>query len=358
MILDSLRLQSFRSYTNEGFEFDAGVNIIVGPNASGKTNLLEALLVACRGGSFRAKDAEMVAFGASWGRIDVAGADGTRTVKLVKQENELVKKEFEVSGQTLSRLSLPRTISVVLFEPNHLLLLHGSPEHRREYLDDLLEQLVPGYTKTRRDYRRILAQRNALLKRGVETKNQLFAWNIRLSETGASLARERFRLAEQINSRLKDLYQTLAQSSHDVVVFKYVSNLPINNYSTALLHALEKHQDRDFERGFTTMGPHREDFSVTFNGREAAETASRGETRTALLALKIIELQLLEEVRDQKPLLLLDDVFSELDGTRRKALTDALHNHQTFITTTDADIVLHHFTDNCRVIALGQTLSQ
>lgn len=357
-MLDSLRLKNFRSYTDEGFEFDAGVNIIVGPNASGKTNLLEALLVASRGGSFRAKDAELVTFGAPWGRIDVAGAEGSRTVKLVRQENELIKKEFEISGQTLSRLSLQRTISVVLFEPNHLLLLHGSPERRRDYLDDLLEQLVPGYAKTRRDYRRILAQRNALLKRGIETKNQLFAWNVRLSETGASLARERSKLAEQINSRLNDLYQTLAQSSDEAVVLKYVSNFSINNYSTALLHALEKHQEKDFERGFTTMGPHREDFSVTFNGRETAETASRGETRTVVLALKIIELQLLEEVRDQRPILLLDDVFSELDGRRRKALTAALSDHQTFITTTDADIVLHHFTDNCRVIALGPTASR
>ena len=358
MMLDSLRLQHFRSYGDEGFEFDAGVNIIVGPNASGKTNLLEALLVACRGSSFRAKDAELVAFGVPWTRLDVVGADGSRTVKLIKQENDQVKKEFEISGQTFSRLSLARIIPVVLFEPNHLLLLHGSPENRRDYLDDLLDQLVPGYAKTRRDYRRTLAQRNALLKRGPETKNQLFAWNIRLSETGTILARERFGLAEKINDRLSDLYQMLAQSSRDEVVLRYVSSFPVDNYSTALLHSLETHQVRDFERGFTTIGPHREDFLVTFNNREAVETASRGETRTVLLALKIMELQLLEESRDQKPLLLLDDVFSELDGKRRRALTQALSSHQTFITTTDADIVLHHFTDNCRVIALRQTLSR
>lgn len=353
MVIDSLRLKKFRSYEDEGFEFDAGVNIIVGPNASGKTNLLEALLVCARGKSFRAKDTELIAFNEPWARLDVAGAQENRTIKLIKQENGLVKKEYVISNQTLSRLSLARMIPVVLFEPNHLLLLHGSPDNRREYLDDLSEQLVPGYTKARRDYRRILAQRNALLKRGLQTKNQLFAWNIRLSETGAILARQRSELTEQINARLKDLYQTLA-GSNETVAIHYQSNHGIDNYSTSLLHALETYQDRDFERGFTSVGPHREDFLVTFNDREASETASRGETRTVLLAIKIIELGLIEKARDQKPLLLLDDVFSELDGRRRKALTDALRTHQTFITTTDADVILHNFTDSCRIIALDK----
>jgi DNA replication and repair protein RecF len=351
MIIDSLRLQQFRSYKNEGFEFDAGVNIIVGPNASGKTNLLEALLVCARGHSFRAKDAELIAFNEPWARLDIMSAQESRTVKLMTQESGLIKKEYTINSQTLSRLTLPRIIPVVLFEPNHLLLLHGSPENRRDYLDDLLEQLVSGYAKTRRDYRRNLAQRNALLKHGLQTKNQLFAWNIRLSETGAILAQQRYELIKQINLRLRDLYQTLAQSK-DKVAIHYSSNHTIDNYSTALLHALEKHQDQDFDRGFTSVGPHREDFRVTFNDRETSETASRGETRTVLLALKIIELELIEEARDQKPLLLLDDVFSELDGKRRKALTDSLKNHQTFITTTDADIILHNFTDHCNIIPL------
>ena len=351
MILDSLRLQHFRSYKDGAFEFDPGINIIVGPNASGKTNLLEALLMVCRGSSFRAKDAELLAFGESWARLDATGPKQHRIMKLQMQDNGVPKKEFIIDDKALSRLMLARSLPVVLFEPNHLLLLHGSPERRRDYLDDLLEQLVPGYGKTRREYRRILAQRNALLKHGLEAKNQLFAWNIRLSETGATLARERAELVEKINSSLSNLYSELAQSK-DIVNIRYVSNHTIDNYSTALLHSLEKYQDRDFERGFTTAGPHREDFLITFNGREASETASRGETRTALLALKIIELRLVEAARDEKPILLLDDVFSELDGKRRKALTTVLKTHQTFITTTDADIVLHHFTDNCRMISL------
>ncbi len=351
MLLDSLRLQHFRSYDDEGFEFDPGVNIIVGPNASGKTNLLEAMLVASRGSSFRAKDAELIKFDEDWGRIDVSGPGGSRSVKL-RQENNLIKKDFDIGGKPLKRLSLTGSIPVVLFEPNHLLLLHGSPEARRDYLDDLLEQLVPGYAKTRRDYRRIVAQRNSLLKRGLGTQHQLFAWNVRLSEVGATLARERYALVEKLHDQIDQLYKALAQSDKTTVGLRYITKFPIESYSSSLLHALEKQQDIDIERGFTTLGPHREDFLVTLDEHEAAETASRGETRTVLLALKIMELELLEEARGQRPLLLLDDVFSELDGKRRKALTDSLRTHQTFITTTDADIVLHHFTDDCRIISL------
>jgi len=352
-MVESLRLQRFRSYRDDSFEFDTGVNIIVGPNASGKTNLLEALQVVCAGGSFRAKDSELVAFGAPWARLDTNGAAGVRTVKLLVQENGSIKKEFVIGDQKLVRLSLQKSLPIVLFEPNHLLLLHGSPDRRRDYLDDLLEQTVIGYGKTRRDYRRALAQRNALLKRGPMARGQLFAWDIRLSEIGAHVARERHALVEKITSQIGSLYEDLAHSKAAKVSVTYVTDYDIDQYSSALLRALERCQDTDIERGYTTIGPHREDLEVTFNGRHASEVASRGETRTALLAFKVMELQFVEEARGARPLLLLDDVFSELDGARRKALTEVIHGYQAFITTTDADVVVQHFMNNCRIIPLG-----
>jgi DNA replication and repair protein RecF len=352
-MIESVRLQRFRSYRDESFEFDPGVNIIVGPNASGKTNLLEALLVACTGTSFRARDAELVAHGAPWARVDVHDEHGDRTVKLFVQDNGAIKKDFVVMGQKFARLSLQKSVPVVLFEPNHLLLLHGSPDLRRDYLDDLLEQTVAGYGKARRDYRRALAQRNALLKHGPAAKNQLFAWNIRLGEIGSLLATERHKLVERMNERIGDLYSALAHSKAAEVQVRYAASCDIAQYGSNLLHALEKRQDTDIERGYTTIGPHREDLVVSFNGRSASEVASRGESRTVLLALKIMELALLEEVRGSKPLLLLDDVFSELDGARRRALTESIRGYQTFITTTDADVVVQHFIGRCKIIPLG-----
>lgn len=352
-MLYDIRLQRFRSYRDESFEFDKAVNIIVGPNASGKTNLLEAILVVATGHSFRAKDTEMLAQGAPWARLDADTDEGARTIKFLPQESGVIKKEYVIQDQKLSRLSLQKTIPFVLFEPNHLMLLHGSPDLRREYLDTLLEQTTPGYGKVRRDYRRALAQRNALLKRGSSAKPQLFAWNIRLSEIGAQVALARNELVDRISQKLPAIYHDLARSKAAEVQVAYQASCDIKQYGTNLLHGLEKRQDTDIERGYTTIGPHREDMAITFNGRDAADVASRGETRTALLALKILELEFVEDARDHRPLLLLDDVFSELDGARRRALTEVIKGYQTFITTTDADVVVQHFMDQCRIIPLG-----
>ncbi|HTE57647.1 MAG TPA: DNA replication and repair protein RecF [Verrucomicrobiae bacterium] len=353
-MISDIRLQRFRSYRDESFEFDAGVNIIVGPNASGKTNLLEALLVASRGSSFRAKDTELVAHGAPWSRIDTHGDDGQRTVKFVRQENATIKKEYVIHDQRLVRLSLPRTIPTVLFEPNHLQLLHGSPEARRDYLDTLLEQTIPSYGKIRRDYRRTLAQRNALLKRGPGSRDQLFAWNVRLSDLGAQVVRYRHELVSRLDQEIGGLYQDLSGSRHDSVHARYRTDWhATDQYGSNLLHALEKRQDVDIERGFTSVGPHRDDLVMTFGDREAADVASRGETRTVLLVLKLLEVSLTQEARSQPPILLLDDVFSELDGARRRALTKVIAGYQSFITTTDADVVVQHFMGDCRILPLG-----
>jgi DNA replication and repair protein RecF len=355
MIYD-IRLQHFLSYEDESFEFAPGVNIIVGPNASGKTNLLEAVLVACVGRSYRAKDSDLVEHDQPWARIDAQTDTGPRIVKLETPEGILrLKKSVTVDGKPYLRLPLHKTQPVVLFEPNHLQLLHGSPELRREFLDNLLEQTIGGFGVLRRQYKRVLAQRNALLKQDHHVADQqLFAWNIRLSELGGQIAARRMDLINKINQRLRDLYQDLSTSKSQVLV-SYVTSCEGANYSSQLLHKLEAGTSLDYQRGFTAYGPHRDDLDIKLNGYPASEAASRGEIRTLLLGLKIIEMQLVEEAHGQRPLLLLDDVFSELDGSRRKALTDYLSDHQTFITTTDADVVVQHFIDNCRIIPTMHT---
>jgi DNA replication and repair protein RecF len=343
MVTD-LRLQHFRSYQDSSFEISPGVNIIVGPNASGKTNLLEALLVLARGSSFRARDTDLVAFDADWARIDADLDTGKRVVKLQRQTAEKISKTFEIDEQPLARLLPARTLPVVLFEPNHLLLLSSAPEFRRTFLDDLLEQTIPSFGSIRRHYKRVLAQRNALLKKQPPAlAQQLFVWNIRLSELGGQIVRERLRLVKRFGERLPDLYGHLAQKEY-AVSLAYQAQFPAEHYETALLQKLEASVDLDALRGFTAHGPHRDDLVVKIDGHAVQEAASRGEIRTLVLALKILELQLLEELRETAPLLLLDDVFSELDGKRRQGLTTFAANYQSFITTTDADMVVQHFT--------------
>lgn len=349
-MLSSIRLQSFRSYADASFEFSDGVNIIVGPNASGKTNLLEAILVLARGISYRASDYDLVGFGKPWARLDGDLDDGQRRTIKITRDGTKGNKNFIIDDKPFVRLGYNHTLPVVLFEPNHLLLLGGSPDARRQYMDDLLEQTVPGFGSVRRHYKRVLAQRNALLKRQPgDLKQQLFVWDVRLSELGGHIAHERAKLVTALNEQLAGLYTHIA-GSKTVVTAAYQSSLPIDNYETTLLHHLEASLSRDVLRGFTGAGPHRDDMSVMFDAAPAPVTASRGETRTALLALKVFELGLLEKLRGQKPLLLLDDVFSELDGKRRHALTDYLQKYQTFITTTDADLIGKDFSKRARII--------
>ena len=351
-MIQSLRLQNFRSYDDAAFEFGDGVNIIVGPNGSGKTNLLEAIQMVLVGKSYRASDNEMLGFTKEWFRLDALFRENESNRVVKYQTGIKPQKTYNIDDKKLIRLLERQHMPFVVFEPNHLQLLHGSPDMRRVYLDDILEYTMPGYRSFRKNYRRVIFQRNSLLKRGRVTTEEIFPWNLRLSELGAVMSRARMQLSERLSLELNGLYKTLS-GGDEAVTLKYLPQFPVDGYETTLMHHLEKSLDKEIMRGFTAYGPHREDFMVLFADRPAREMASRGETRTVVLALKIIEMQLIEEVKNLKPLLLLDDVFSELDGARRRALTKYLQTHQSFLTTTDADVVVKHFTDST-IIPMGQ----
>jgi DNA replication and repair protein RecF len=351
-MITSIRLQNFRSYTDESFEFEPGVNIIVGPNASGKTNLLESILVLARGSSYRARDAELVQLDKPWTRLDSFFEKQNRVVK-IEEKNGRIEKSYEIDSKPYKRLSLERSAAAVIFEPNHLQFVTRGPEQRREFIDDLLERSAVGFKALSADYRRVLAQRNALLKLGPSfAKAQLFAWNVRLSELGTKIAEARAELITEINKDISKTYSKISRKKSKVEVF-YDVQFPVEQYASKLLKKLEVSTKTDLERGFTAYGPHREDIVFYLNEQPMGPTASRGETRSLVLALKIFELKLIEKAQGQKPIFLLDDVFSELDGARRHALVDYLKNHQTIITTTDADAIIEHFTDANRIIPLS-----
>lgn len=352
-MIASLRLQNFRSYQDSSFEFSNSVNIIVGPNASGKTNILEGLVYVCRGTAFRALDRENIRRGETWARLDgLTTANQMRTIKLTHQGN-LVQREVLLDDVAKKRLPVFDTIPVVLFEPDDLQLLTTSPDRRRSFLDTILSQTDPEFARHQKAYVRALAQRNRLLKSGRGlAKDTMFVWNIRLSELGGQLVTKRLELIDKLNQGLDQRYSKLANKKHRVSV-AYQSTLPPQQYASEMLKQLELKTDKDMLRGFTSVGPHRDDIEITINDTPIHHHASRGETRTTLLSLKIQETSLLETVRGIKPLLLLDDVFSELDGARRKALTSFVKDYQSFITTTDADVVQHGFTQQTNIITMG-----
>lgn len=340
-MINSLRLQNFRSYKDDSFEFESGVNIVVGPNAAGKTNLLEAIYVLSRGSSFKNKDYDLVKNNKPWARLDGVFSSSQRVLKIEHGEPGVLKS-FVIDGKEYKRLSHKQNLPLVLFEPNHLNLFIRGPITRREYFDNYLMQAVPGYKSTLLKYKRTLAQRNSLLKSHKFSESQLFAWNIKLSELAGQVVAERMMLIDRINKTLTKTYSKVANKKSKAQI-TYHTSVNTDDYTSSILKKLGQQIELDRLRGFTSSGPHREDFIVSLNGQPAAVSASRGETRTLLLALKIFELGELEKLNGTKPLLLLDDVFSELDGARRRYLVEYLSDRQTIITTTDADAVLEHF---------------
>ncbi len=349
-MIASLRLQNFRSFNEASFEFEPGVNIIIGPNASGKTNLLESILVVAQGNTYRGKDVDLISKGSLWGRIDAVTNANTEHSVVIKLEGDIAKKNFIIEATEYRRLQAHHRIPVVIFEPNQLLYIATSPELRRNLIDNLNEQLNPAFGTTKRAYLRTLAQRNALLKTP-NAQPKLFAWDVRLSELAGEIVQARQELIAKLNESLPSTYSDLAGKKHEVLV-EYVSKMPSGNYVAAMLKLLEADASKDMERGFTGTGPHRDDLDIKIDGASIQTFASRGEIRTILLAIKVQEALLLEEKYNQKALMLLDDVFGELDGKRRKALTSFLQTHQAFITTTDADVVGKNFANNTRQIPL------
>ena len=350
-MITSIRLQNFRSYEDSSFEFEAGVNIIIGPNTSGKTNLLEALLLLCKGGSYRNKLEEVIRHNQPWARLDAFIApDQKRVLKI--EAGKTQPKSFEINDKLAKRLSFEQKIPTILFEPNQLQLLTTSPEQRRQFIDELLEQTDNEFASHKRAYMRIIAQRNNLLKRHpTNLKEQIFVWNLRMSEFAASIVKKRLELIEKLNRSITENYRQIAMGK-DTVLLSYQTSCNTSNYATSLLKKLEDNLQQDLQRGFTNYGPHRDDINVELNDRNILATASRGEIRSLLLALKFEEVKLVEAARAEKPILLLDDVFGELDARRRKSLTEFLMDYQSFITTTDADVVQKNFTKNSNIIAL------
>ena len=316
----------------------------MGPNASGKTNLLEAVIALGIGSSFKAKDNELIQFNRPWARLEGNFDSHVRTLKI--KAGEPAVKSLDIGTKTLTRVRLEHTQPLVLFEPNHLLQLTTSPQARRDYIDELITKTDPAFGQINRLYKRVLAQRNSLLKKSPSAiASQIFAWDVRLGELGSQIVSARLSLIGQLNQNLSKTYSQIAKKKASAAV-SYKPLAPADVYATKLVDRLKKDLPRDIERGFTSDGPHREDISFVINGHPINSSASRGEIRSLLLALKILELDLVETAREQKAIFLLDDVFSELDNLRRQALVKAIRSHQAIITTTDADAVLDYFANS------------
>ena len=331
-IVSRVAVQNVLSHELYEVDLVPGVTVITGPNGSGKTTLLESIYIALQGTSFKGSDSDILRTGGPWWKIDLL-LDGQdrRTVKFDPSKVSS-RKQFVVDGKTTARLAPKNKYPVVLFEPEDLRLLNGSPARRRQFIDRFISQLNPLYGQSLRKYERALRQRNNLLKRFNTSPDELFAWDITLAEHGAYLIEQRIAFIEKINSQLNTAYHDIAETSDEIAV--HYSHTFVGDIKQKILAELHMHVDRDKMLGNTSVGPHRHDVLFALNNSPALTNASRGEVRTIVLALKFLEVDIIEQLTGLKPLILLDDVFSELDLARQKALSDKTREHQIVMTST------------------------
>ncbi|MCS7191033.1 MAG: DNA replication/repair protein RecF [Fimbriimonadales bacterium] len=348
MRLHALRLWQFRNYERAELAPSPRVNILLGANAQGKTNLLEAIYYLSALRPLRpVRETDLIRWGASemrlYSRYEVEGLVDEVQIRLPLQG----KRAIVLNEQSVSRQSaLVGRLAVVCFTAQDLTLVRGEPADRRRFLDSEISLLSHRYLYSLAHYKRALEQRNALLRdylEGTGTLESLPEWNAQLVKYGGRLFHARRQFLEQLNALVGATHRALTQGA-EVMTLRYLPGLPLRNplpdkeedWADALLSALHQSASEELRRGTTLYGPHRDDFQILVQGYEARLYASQGQQRTCALSLRLSEVALVETMRGEPPIVLLDDVFSDLDPARRRHLVAFLTPRtQTFITCTD-----------------------
>ncbi|MGM0396148.1 MAG: DNA replication/repair protein RecF [Bacillota bacterium] len=344
MIVEGIRLINFRNYNNVGVSFNPGINILVGKNAQGKTNLLEAIYMCSTGRSFRTnRDKEIINFQKEEAYIGTQLKIGEREklteIKLDKNKTKRIKvNKIELKNYR----ELDTGLKVVLFSPEDLKLVKEGPSNRRSYLDISISQIKPLYYYNLRRYNKILIQRNNLIKsfrfKG-DMSGLLDVFDVQLAKFGALLMLERDNYLKRLLNESKDIHNIITGGKEELHI-EYISSVScgesLRGIEKSLTEALVKNREKDIEIRTTETGPHRDDFKIMINNNDSKTYASQGQQRSLVLTLKLSEVEILYKDTGHYPVLLLDDVYSELDEDRRKYLTKLFSKMQTFITTTDA----------------------
>ena len=348
MIVRELTFDGFRNLHPAGWRPDAGVNILYGDNAQGKTNLLEACWLFTGGRSFRgAKDSEMVAFGADRARLTLAFEAGGRDQEAAITIHQ--RRQVTLNGVTLpSAARLAGTFCGVVFSPAHLSLIKDGPEGRRRFVDGACCQLRPHYVSVLTEYNKALVQRNAFLRQCKERggftadSDQLDLWDHTLAVAGARVTRYREEYIRRLQPIAARIYDGLSGGREQLTVGWETTPKAENPADVARywLGALQDARRADLAVGYTTVGPHREDLQLALDGLAARTYGSQGQQRSAVLALKLAEASLLQEVTGETPVAFLDDVMSELDTGRQDYILNHIDGWQVFITCCEPSAAL------------------
>lgn len=349
MNVSKISLKNYRNFKEEVFSPKGGINIIYGDNAQGKTNLLEAIWLFTGGRSFRgSKDQELVKFDELYAELamDFRSKKREQCAEIRIQDK---KRKVSLNGiEKTSAAALVGNFCAVVFSPCHLSLVKDGPLQRRKFIDSSICQIKPSYCKTLSVYNHIINQRNTLLKdirHYPDLLDTLEIWDQRLSDYGAVLLKERNDYCKLLKEEAQKVYSGIADGKEVLSLsyksnFKEIDDLCLRDIKEGLLQSLKKQRQIDLNLGFTSVGPHRDDLNLEIDGKLLRAFASQGQQRSCVLALKIAEAIILMDKIGEKPIILLDDVMSELDRKRQKYLMDVIKDFQVFISLCEPSSVV------------------
>ena len=345
MKIKKLFLQNFRNYESETFTFSDGLNVLFGKNAQGKTNCAEAVFYLCTGTSLRIRhDKQLIKMGEdqAYIRAEAENRYGNVTVEANILEN---KREIRVNGSKIAKnADLMGHINSVFFSPGELRLIQDGPDERRRFMNVSISQTSPAYYTALLRYNKILDQRNALLKNPDFSLvlDTLPVWDEQLGRYAATVVKKRAEFLQKLAPYAKEMHAYLTDNAEELrLAPDRLYEGDEEEIAAHLQKRLAGAYEKDIRLGFTTVGPHRDDITVYVGGVEAKAYASQGQTRTAALSMKLAEVEIFKELSSEPPVLILDDVMSELDLPRRKKLLRLVRDMQTLLTCTHAERVLY-----------------
>ncbi|MGI6176860.1 MAG: DNA replication/repair protein RecF [Eubacterium sp.] len=346
MWIKRLELKNFRNYDQLKIAFSENVNLILGDNAQGKTNLLEAIYLSAFGKSFRAsRDSELINFDSNFCTVSVfaekAAADTSVEIRIISKgktgSEKFIKKDKKRIGRTSLLLN---NILIVIFSPEDLKLVKDEPEKRRRFLNREMCEISPSFYESVFGYRKTLLQRNAYLKEENVDQGILDIWDTQLASYGAKVIKKRENFIQRISDISAGIHGGITGGSENLKIV-YDPDIEIKETEKEqeeyFYDILKLSQEADMRNGTTSSGPHRDDIDFIVNGVDMRTFGSQGQQRTCALSLKLAELSLIKSETGEDAILLLDDVMSELDAHRQEFLIDTMKDNQLFITTTDID---------------------
>ena len=373
MYFKKIRLKNYRNFSNLSIEFDSNLNIFIGNNAQGKTNLLEGINLIVKGGSYRTKeDKEVINWNSEsaylFGEISKDDENIQVALALEKKSEDFYKnklvKTIKINQNIQKKTVLNKEFKGVVFSPEHLQIIKGAPSLRRKFLDEQISQIYPLYHRYLSEYYRILGHRNNILKKEINQKKkreQFLMWDPRLIERGSFLILTRIKFIKKINRLAHKFHQKITKEKENIKL-TYQSNIlkgqeeNISSINKEFKDKLEEHREKEIEQRATLLGPHRDDFSVYINGFNIASYGSQGQQRTVVLSLKLSELELIKEKEGDYPIFFLDDVMSELDEDRRHFLLGLIIDKkvQTFITSINLDYFNSNIKEKGRIFKIKE----